>query len=208
MEDHGRAWAGLINRTRDYVESEQWTDSVVVVTGYDAEVLYNSAEETKQWLKGYTANTPYRYYNLGACEGCPYPRPWATKDIWDITAGFGATLIPQIYTTNGQTAEQWGVTAAILRETPDPTSDVPGVYLKPLTFNGILTQHKACDDRGRDSIPPVSGGEFCDHGLKYNTPEQAWDQVYESFGKYGFFRYLPWSTDVGYNQDFSQFLKP
>jgi len=207
MEEHGKSWADFINRSRDYVKTNDWEDRVAVVTGYDAEVLYNSAEETRKWLVGYTKNTSYRYYYLGACEGCPYPQVWSIEDVWDVTTGFGATLIPQIYTTNGQTAEQWGVTAAILRQTPDLNSDIPGVYLKPLTFNGVLTQHQACDDRGRDSKPPVSGSEYCEHGAIYNTPEQAWMQAYEVFEKYGFLRYLPWSTDIAWNQDFSQFLK-
>lgn len=207
-EDHAKAWANFTNRTHEYLTSNEWEDVVVIVTGYDSEILYNSAEGTKNWLQAYTTNTPHRFYYLGACEGCPYPQPWNTQDIWDVTAGFGATLIPQIYTTNGQTAKQWGLTAAILRETPDPTSGIPGVYLRPLVFNGVLTQHQACDDRGGDSNPPVSGSEFCKHGEEYNTPEQAWMQTYDSFLKYGFFRYLPWATDVRWNQDFSQFIKP
>ncbi|GAB4211170.1 MAG: hypothetical protein OHK0022_45430 [Roseiflexaceae bacterium] len=137
LEGHGAAWAGLINRLRQHVALNGWSDFLSVVAAYDAEVQFNSAAQSKAWLKGYRANTPYLYYHLGSCEGCPNPLPWTQRDIWDLTAGSGGPLIPQIYRSDGEMARQWSTIADILRRTPDPNGDFPGSTLTPLTFSGV-----------------------------------------------------------------------
>ncbi len=208
LEGHGAAWAGLINRLRQHVALNGWSDFLSVVAAYDAEVDYHSAAQTKAWLKGYKDNTAYLYYHLGSCEGCPNPSPWSQRDIWDLTAGAGGPVVPQIYRTDGVMARQWSTIADILRRTPDPTGGFPGSTLTPLTFSGVLTQRKACDDRGGDSRPPVSGSTYCNNGLLYNSPEQGWRQLYDTLSQRGLLRSLPWATDIRYNWELDQFLRP
>jgi hypothetical protein len=210
LEGHGQAWGTLINELRAYVEQQGWEHIIRIEVGNDMEIGFNSPEETKKWVNGYKSTALYPYYHLGDCAGCPNPLPWTLQDLWDVTANVNSPNIPQIYRTDGDMALRWGQALRILRDTPDPHGDFPDSHLKPLIPQGVLTQHKACDDKGVGKVPPVSGAEICfDRGSSfYNTPQQGWDQFADALIN----QRLPptpyWLTDIGYNWDYSAFHKP
>lgn len=209
LEGHGQAWGTLINDLRAYVQDQGWERYIRVEVGNDMEIGFNSPEETKQWVAGFERTTLYPYTHLGDCAGCPNPLPWTLQDLWDVTAGVGAPNIPQIYRTDADMAIRWSQATRILKDTPDPHGDFPDSRLKPLMLHGVLAQHKACDDKGAEEDPPLSGAEICflNGSSFYNTPQQGWDQLSDALTNQKLISSLYWLTDIGYTWDYSAFRK-
>lgn len=209
LEGHGYVWGDLVNELNDYIDQNGWKNLIEVVGGNDIEIDFNTPEQTKLWIKGYYSATFHRFYHLGDCAGCPDPQPWTLLDLWQVTSGVYTPIVPQIYRVDGYMAVQWSQADRTIRDTPDPNGDFPDSRLRPLYVWGVLTQHKACDDRGSDLNPPISGKDFCmNQGDDfYNTPQQAWDQLTDQYQTQKLGQPFSKATDVGYNWNLSRFRK-
>lgn len=208
LEGHGQAWGSMIRELNNYVFQHGWQSMVKIVGGNDIEIGFNTPAATKEWIKGYRSATFYEYYYLGDCAGCPNPRPWTPQDLWDVTRGVDAPIVPQIYRVDGEMAVQWSRVDRLLRDTPDPVGDFPDSRLPPMNVWGVLTQHQACDDQGERYN--VSGRDYCtiQGSVLYNTPEQAWNQLTDQYQAQRLGQPFSKATDVGYTWDYSSVRKP
>ncbi|GAB4207206.1 MAG: hypothetical protein OHK0022_35130 [Roseiflexaceae bacterium] len=149
-------------------------------------------------MNGYNVLARFPYYNAGACEGCPqrptdaqlsgpYVSSWTAEDIWFVSAGLDARLVPQVYAEDGASARQW----ATLKQVTEPVFGT-------LPIDGVLTQYWACKDRDKNAP-----ADPCPQTR--NLPETGWNQQAQQLRRLGLPADLPWLTDVRWDFDLSVF---
>jgi hypothetical protein len=180
---HGREWAGMINRIGSYIQNEGYRPQIAIAGATNIELLWNGPDATIAWVDGYESVNNHAFYNVGACEGCPYasrplPDPnqaifgidWTLEDIWYVSWGSPAARpLPQIYATSGVNAEQWQYLA-------DWALNIKGSRMR---FAGSFTQRQACDTL--DNPEPDCTGEDGKLGTnddRNNTPEEGWRHLW------------------------------
>jgi len=187
-KEHGQAWAQMVNEVGSWLERQGFGSRVRPAGGIDAEVDFNSAENTKDWVQGYADKAKWPLSDFGSADGCPSeelrstcqtPRQtWTLGDRWYVAwgamreKGLQALPLPQIY--NSKNAKQWKQLSlySLLQ------------HGEPIHFAGSLTQYQACQQRG------------CDASEK-NTPEQGWTQLYNVLNSDArTAQDLPWATDI------------
>lgn len=115
-ENHGLAWAQVVQRLNQWVGANGWGTHVLVVGANDIEVQWNNATTTRRWVAGFSQVPNTYYVNFGNCAGCGYPNTkpagWEFDDLWYVSAGATpAYVLPEIYGTSGTDAsphaDQW-----------------------------------------------------------------------------------------------------
>ena len=194
MQSHGSAWAHLVNCLGDYVAKNDPQQRLSVAGANDIEFAWNTAQQTKLWVNGYTTLAKYRYYNVGSCDACPeqladaprsgpYAFGWTANDIWSVSALKGTQVLPQSYNELGAQARQWATLAEV-------TAD-----LGTITFAGALTQYYACEDQQKhDTCLQIK-----------NRPTVGWQQLEQALKEQRISARLTWSTDVRWNFDETPF---
>jgi len=180
---HGREWAGMINRIGSYIQNEGYRPQIAIAGATNIELLWNGPDATIAWVDGYESVNNHAFYNVGACEGCPYARrplpdpnqaifgiDWTLEDIWYVSWGSPAARpLPQIYATSGVNAEQWQYLA-------DWALNIKGSRMR---FAGSFTQRQACDTLDNPA-PDCTGedGELGTNDDRNNTPEEGWRHLW------------------------------
>lgn len=182
---HGQAWGQMVNHVGDWIsQPPSFVAKETVAGGIDAEMDYNSAQNTRDWVNGYSSVRQYYYYDYGSCDGCgsaTYPTScpsqapnngWTLDDIWYVAWNAPPAFpLPEIYATSGFHAGQWYCMSLY-------------AYNKDglrMNIKGTFTQWQAC------ACPP-SGT---------NKPDEGWSQIYLKLNADSrTVQDVPWSTDI------------
>lgn len=157
---HGRSWAGMVNRANEWVDENGLGRSVRFAGASDIELGWNGPGVSRQWVRGYDAVTLWPFYNYGDAAACP-PRGnclgvWTPEDVWFVSWGAASAWpLPQVYTGSGIMAEQWYRLSLYSYRR----------HGSRMTIAGALSQRQAC----RQSNDPCRGIN--------NTPIRAWRQL-------------------------------
>jgi hypothetical protein len=195
--DHGRAWAIMVNNIESYIISKNYSSKIHVAGAIDIEADWNTAQNTRNWIHGYVSNTSILYYNFGTCDGCPTTGEpqcnnnggsinddWTLEDIRYVSTGEPESWpFPEIYRTNGANAQQWFRTSVYSYICHNSI---------PLPFKGTMTTYNACVDR--DDL------EDC-HNLGIdNKPIDGWNQLWQLIYSDTRTRIssMPYSTDISW----------
>jgi hypothetical protein len=178
---HGVAWGQLANRIDNSLYRNGWTRQINVAGGTDMEIGWSSPGVARKWLDGYNAGSYRILYDFGDAAGCyPYQpglsnpsicdNGWSRNNVWYKATGCPlCKSIPQIYfTRNGLDPKQAGVWQKI-------SLYAYLTYGRNIPFAGVVTQRRACIDRGSPARCYNNGnpstGEFT------NTPAEGWTQL-------------------------------
>jgi hypothetical protein len=185
-EEHGRAWARMVNGIGSWLSARGWAGTVRVRGGSDMEPSYNSAARTWRWWHGYHSVNRHHLYNVGSADGCPQygtgrtngicNNGWRQSDVYGLSWHGWAVPLPQIYREDGAQARQW------------QQIKLYGVVSRgrSMTILGPLTQAYAC--RQRQSCVTTD-----------NLPSRAWLQLYSALNADPRTRQsLSYSTDIGW----------
>ena len=198
--EHGEAWNQMISVINDNFDDTIIEFQVFTVGAADMEPDFNTAENTTNWVLGFTDQGTNPLYNLGTADGCPYEDVpgifdglcgtinfpnWNQSDVWFISAGRAQLRVfPQIYSTNGVNAQQWYQIALYGIRTEQ---------LFSTHFEGALTQFTACEQRNTDE------GCLASNPYLKNSPEAGWDQLnIELNNDPQTVQNLPYSSDIQY----------
>ena len=194
---HGEAWAEMVDEVREYVDKEGYSWRIETAGAIDVQLPWNHPSVTIGWIDGYstyferTGRPSAPLYNFGSCDGCTnamyangdidydhiFPfgvTQWQFDEVWDVAWGKRLVWpIPEIYTQNGSTAENWTVLARYSSEWQH----------ERMYFPGLITQSQSCTNKC-----PSEG----------NKPAEGWLQLFEKLysdpGTRQFF--IPWLTDI------------
>jgi hypothetical protein len=156
-ENHGRAWARMINETAAWIGARGYAGQISVAGGIDAETLYNPPDITRSWVTGYASEGDYWLYNYGDAGGCSVAgttcdNGWTHADIAAISWGepLGRPL-PQIYAISRGVSAQ---PATVARQWQAISEVAAGSFGSPMEFDAVLTESAACSQRGGCRPPP------------------------------------------------------
>jgi hypothetical protein len=157
---HGRAWGRMVERANAWTSNSHVAPSVTFVGANDIEPGWGGPKHTRSWVRGYSAVTSWPYYDYGGLAGCPPAGTcqgrWMLEDLWWVAWGAPTAYpLPEIYTRNGISADQWYHLSVYSVERHNSV----------MGFVGVMSQHSACK-QVRD---PCRGLD--------NRPEQAWKQL-------------------------------
>lgn len=189
-EEHGRAWAQLVNDLNAWIASPpSWADKVTARGAIDIEqdiyLGWSTPEMARAWAEGYRQvyTGMSLYYDFGSCDWCPFPGcpgcdppgDWNLDHIWWLSFGVAPAMpLPLIY--NNGNAQQWQNLAVWALENRGSN----------MYFQGSVTQWVACLQRGNCA------------GID-NTPEEGWYQFYAALnGDPRTFQGLPRSGDMSW----------
>ncbi|MGE5673367.1 MAG: hypothetical protein ACM3XM_05720 [Mycobacterium leprae] len=176
----GTAWADLSGNFANFITQNNYTSRVAAKSADDLEVDWSPESNGVSWMQGYSneyaayASVP-AIYDHGDAAGCPTSgtnastgdaacqgqyNTWHQSTLYQVAYGLAASYaLPQMYTTNGQQAQQW------------QQISLWGYINKGnaigFALSGALTQSQACTDRG------------CPTGTN-NTADQGWTQLYNA----------------------------
>ena len=185
--NHGKAWAGVVDRLYNWTISSGYSSQVTVSGAIDIELSWNTPSISKAWVDGYDSADKGKYlrYNFGACEGCPTrlatgltpANGWKLSDIYYTAYGAAPVWpIPEIYATSGVNARQWAYLSYW------------SYYNKgtSIYYRGLMTQWQACQQ-----YPGKCEGTD-------NSPSEGWTQL---FGEINYWSVtaqstIPWLTDI------------
>jgi hypothetical protein len=201
IDEHGKQWAEMLIRLKNWVEVyPSYSDKVSVFGAIDIEPSWGVPNDAIGWEQGYDSITGRRaFYNFGTCDSCPYkfgnqdhtdwqlPNGWDLDQIWYASFGPGsAHVFPEIYTREdapetpinyfpAHEAYQWQYlkhwSATCTNCLP---SYPPYNQWRTIFFTGVLTQYDACHDPGNP------GAEDCRSIYADNTPAQGWLSFYNA----------------------------
>jgi hypothetical protein len=173
--EHGRAWAQMVNDLNTWIASPpSYADKLSAKGAIDIEPDFNDSVVTRAWADGYTSafEGSSFYYNFGSCDGCPFTgcpdcipnNGWTQEDVWYVSWGATAAFpLPEIYLTNGVNADQWYHMSIYA-----VTNHYSRMY-----FVGSLTQWQACH------VDPATAEDCKIRGID-NTPAAGWQQLYDA----------------------------
>ena len=182
----------LVSDVVTFIEENGYTTRVDVVGAIDIEADFNTFENIGNWVNGYIHSSVRLYYNFGTCDGCltgeitdfdclvngeELPNGWRLGDVYSISSGPYARVIPEIYHSDGINAKQWHRVSSF-----GPDCKVGA----SLNFRGVLAQWQACQER--------ENGCHQDH--LDNIPSEAYWQLRNSTDSD-----LTWSTDMTYKNE-------
>ena len=164
----GNAWYGVVVDANASL-AELGIGQAQFYGAIDAELLYNTASATRDWLdQGFNrdnGNTTFTWItDVGDANSCPQTvntsvngacaNGWHQSDVVHISEFDFSFAVPEIYSTGGGNAKQWD---SLTRWGFAHSSSSWGAPI------GVLTEYKACLQRGNCS------------GIN-NTPAAGWAQ--------------------------------
>ncbi len=183
---HGQLWAEMVSRVDSWIKAPpSYEDKESVVGASDIEPGFNDPLSSRAWANSYAAVYTRPYYNYGSCDGCPSfncprcipgggPYVWKVDDVWYVSWGaLPAYPLPEIYSTDGVTADQWYRMSLYAYNT----------YGQRMNILGAFTQWQACQ------------GKVCPE--TDNTPEAGYEQLYQALNADpNTAQKVGWSTDI------------
>lgn len=212
-EEHGQAWAELVNEVDNWIEMTDRSKRLAVAGAIDIETWGGEEKDfiiskvvpagARCWAKAYVDSTDKPYYNYGTCEGClgaggkVEENEWNLDDWWYLSWGIKdktgkagrAYPIPEIYGIGGTDthARQW-------RDLMKYALNKCGTdeeCRRFIFFPGTLTQCGVVD--------PFEE-EFDCRNANTNKPAKGWQQLYDALLEdpetSHAASFLLWSTDI------------
>jgi len=157
---HGRAWGQMVEEANAWAFGTGVAPTVTFDGADDIEPGWSGPEHARSWVRGYASATTRPYYDYGGLAGCPpvgnCEGRWTMEDLWYVAWGApNAIPLPEIYTRNGISANQWYQLAVFSYER----------HHRRMAVAGVMSQHGAC----AQVHDPCSGLD--------NRPGQAWAQL-------------------------------
>lgn len=168
VSNHGNAWAQMVDGANGW-RTPALAAKLAFRGGADIELGWSSPVKARAWVDGYNAHSSSWFYaNFGGAAGCQWfsngdefscgttgQPSWTSADVYYISEEVPTAIpLPQIYRTDGISAEQWVLISQWGVDHGKPK----------LFFDGPLSQNGACGQVGG-----CSGTN--------NTATQAWNQM-------------------------------
>jgi hypothetical protein len=172
-----------------YTGITTYSSQINVAGGYDNEVAWNTGTDTINMMNGFYSLNNWPTYDIGDAAGCPQSgrancvsggHVWTIDQRYQAAWGLACAYSdPQIYTTDGSQAGEWGNIARYAAHQ----------YGVTIQFSGVLTQYQACQHR------------TCSPGTN-NTPSQGYTQFYNQLLQETDTAMSPrWSEDIVWEED-------
>jgi hypothetical protein len=156
IQAHAQAWGQMVSSLGSQVGG-----GISVAGGFDAEVLYSTPAQAREWFDSFSGGL---LYDVGDANSCPTSgssgspvacaNGWTQEDIRYISWSGAGLPLPEIYATKGGNAKQWQQIALY--------TDL--AFGSQMLIQGPLTEAGACSTRKCNGID--------------NTPAQGWYQLW------------------------------